>query len=241
MKDVNAAAPDETAPRRKFYGRRQGRPLRENRKALLDDLLPRLAITLQETPLDPVTLFPASLFQGGTPEIWLEVGFGGGEHMAAQAAANRHVGYIGCEIFINGIASGLAHIENEKLENVRLYPEDARDFLAALKPGSLDRLFLLFPDPWPKTRHAARRFISQENLDLVASLLKPGAEFRIGSDDPTYVAWTMMHMSRRRDFVWTAERASDWLNRPADWPASRYEQKAIRQGRTPHYFIYRRV
>lgn len=234
--EKHAAAPDETAPRRKFYGRRQGRPLRENRKLLLDDLLPRVAITLGEAPLDPATLFPA-----GTQEIWLELGFGGGEHMAAQAAANPQVGYIGCEIFINGIASGLAHIENQKLDNVRLYPEDARDFLATLKPGSLDRFFLLFPDPWPKTRHAPRRFINQDNLDLVASLLKPGAEFRIGSDDPTYVAWTMMHMSRRKDFVWLAERATDWLVRPADWPASRYEQKAIKQGRTPHYFIYRRV
>jgi tRNA (guanine-N7-)-methyltransferase len=236
MTDKHAAAPDETAPRRKFYGRRQGRPLRENRKELLDDLLPRLTISLDQTPLEPASLFPE-----GTPEIWLEVGFGGGEHMAAQAAANRHVGYIGCEIFINGIASGLAHIEKEKLDNVRLYPEDARDFLAALTPSSLDRFFLLFPDPWPKTRHAARRFINQSNLDLVASLLKPGAEFRIGSDDPTYVGWVMMHMSRRKDFVWLAERSSDWLTRPTDWPASRYEQKAIRQGRTPHYFVFRRV
>lgn len=235
MTDKHAAAPDETAPRRKFYGRRQGRPLRDSRKRLIEDLLPRLAIHLDGSEIDPTTLFRDK------KDIWLEIGFGGGEHMAAQAAAHPDVGYIGCEIFINGIASGLAHIDAQKLENVRLYAEDARDLLAALTPRSLDRLFLLFPDPWPKTRHAARRFINQANLDRVAELLKPGAEFRIGSDDPTYVAWTMMHMSRRKDFIWLAERSSDWLERPADWPASRYEQKALRQGRTPHYFIYQRV
>ena len=209
--------------------------MRDSRKRLMDELLPRVTVTLDGKKLDPASLFP------GKRGVWLEIGFGGGEHLAAQAATNPEIGYLGCEIFVNGIASALSHIDAQKLGNVRLYPEDVRDLLAVLTPRSLDRLFLLFPDPWPKTRHAARRFINQKNLDRVAELLKPGAEFRIGSDDPTYVGWAMMHMSRRKDFVWLAERSSDWLIRPADWPASRYEQKAIRQGRTPHYFIYRRV
>ncbi|TDQ78596.1 tRNA (guanine-N(7)-)-methyltransferase [Dongia mobilis] len=235
MKNDHAAAPENTAPRRNFYGRRQGRPLRENRKRLVEELLPRLAVRLDGVALDPATLFP------GKTGVWMEIGFGGGEHMAAQAAAHPEIGYLGCEIFLNGIASALAHVDAGKLANLRIYPEDVRDLLDVLAPASLDRLFLLFPDPWPKARHAGRRFVNQKNLDRVAELLKPGAEFRIGSDDPTYVGWVMMHMSRRKDFAWTAERSGDWLNRPADWPASRYEQKAIKQGRKPHYFIYRRI
>lgn len=236
MTDKDAAAPDGTAPRRNFYGRRQGRPLRDSRKRLMETLLPALAISLEGKELDPATLFPPEL-----RAIWLEIGFGGGEHLAAQAADHLEIGYIGCEIFLNGIASALAHIDQQKLANVRIYPEDVRDLLAVLRPQSLDRIFLLFPDPWPKQRHAARRFVNQANLDIVAGLLKPGGEFRIGSDDPTYVSWVMMHMARRRDFEWLAERSSDWLTRPADWPPTRYEQKAIRQGRTPHYFRFRRV
>jgi tRNA (guanine-N7-)-methyltransferase len=234
-KNDHAAVPENTAPRRNFYGRRQGRPLRDNRKRLVDELLPRLAVRLDGRALDPAALFP------GKQGVWLEIGFGGGEHMAAQATAHPEIGYLGCEVFLNGVASALSHIAAGKLDNVRIYPEDVRDLLDVLTPASLDRLFLLFPDPWPKARHSARRFVNRQNLDRVAELLKPGAEFRIGSDDPTYVGWVMMHMSRRKDFVWLAERPADWLNRPADWPASRYEQKAIKQGRTPHYFIYRRV
>lgn len=235
MKKEPAAAPEALAPRRNFYGRRHGRPLRDNRRRLMEEVLPRLAVTLDGALLDPRALFP------GREAVWLEIGFGGGEHMAMQAAAHPAVGYLGCEVFVNGIAAALSHIEAQKLCNVRIYPEDVRDLLDVLAPASLDRIFLLFPDPWPKGRHAARRFINQKNLDRVAELLKPGAEFRIGSDDPTYIGWTMMHLSRRRDFSWTAERPADWLVRPADWPPSRYEQKAIAQGRVPHYFIFRRT
>jgi len=236
MSKDNAAAPDETAPRRNFYGRRQGRPLRDSRKKLMESLLPRITVTVTHgQEIDPASLFPAAMDQ-----YWLEIGFGGGEHLAAQAAQHRDVGLIGCEIFLNGIASALSHIEAEALENVRIYPEDVRDLLPVLKAGAFDKIFLLFPDPWHKVRHANRRFVNQANLDIVASLLKPGGEFRIGSDDPTYIGWSLAHATRHPAFKWLAEKSSDWLVRPDDWPPSRYEQKAIRQGRVPHYFRFKR-
>ena len=237
MTDKHAAAPEETAPRRNFYGRRQGRPLRDSRKKLMESLLPRITVTV--TPEQEID--PASLFAPALKEHWLEIGFGGGEHLAAQAAAHRDVGLIGCEIFLNGIASALSHIEAEALSNVRIYPEDVRDLLPVLKAQSFDKIFLLFPDPWHKARHASRRFVNQANLDIVASLLKPGGEFRIGSDDPVYIGWSLAHTTRHPAFKWLAETSSDWLVRPDDWPPSRYEQKAIRQGRVPHYFRFRRV
>lgn len=236
MSKEPAAVPDETAPRRNFYGRRQGRPLRDSRKKLMESLLPRLTVTVEPgREIDPAALFPDTL-----RKYWLEIGFGGGEHLAAQAAAHRDVGLIGCEIFLNGIASALSHIEADALENVRIYPEDVRDLLPVLKPQSFERIFLLFPDPWHKARHANRRFVNQANLDIVAGLLKPGGEFRIGSDDPTYIGWALAHTTRHPAFKWLAEKSSDWLVRPDDWPPSRYEQKAIRQGRVPHYFRFKR-
>ena len=237
MSKENAAAPDDTGPRRNFYGRRQGRPLRESRKRLMETLLPSITVTVEPG----VTIDPASLYPVAKKQHWLEIGFGGGEHLAAQAEANRDVGLIGCEIFLNGIASALSHIDAGKLENVRIYPEDVRDLLPVLKPQSFDKIFLLFPDPWHKARHANRRFVNAANLDIVAGLLKPGGEFRIGSDDPVYIGWSLAHTTRHPAFKWLAETAADWAVRPADWPASRYEQKAIRQGRVPHYFGFKRV
>lgn len=242
MTDKHAAAPDETAPRRNFYGRRQGRPLRESRKRLMESLLPSITVTVTPGPDgQPLAIDPASLFAPALTEYWLEIGFGGGEHLATQAAAHRDVGLIGCEIFLNGIASALSHIDAGKLENVRIYPEDVRDLLPVLKPNSFTKIFLLFPDPWHKARHAGRRFVNQANLDIVASLLKPGGEFRIGSDDPIYIGWALAHATRHPAFKWQARKSSDWLVRPDDWPPSRYEQKAIAQGRVPHYFRFRRV
>ncbi|HVJ40613.1 MAG TPA: tRNA (guanine(46)-N(7))-methyltransferase TrmB [Dongiaceae bacterium] len=228
--------------RRKFYGRRKGRKLRVNQQGWMDVLLPQLAVQL---PAGEALLDPASLFPGKMDDIWLEIGFGGGEHLAAQAAAHPTIGFIGCEVFVNGIASLLGHLDHQRAagqggDNVRVYPEDARDLLARLPARSLGRLFLLFPDPWPKARHARRRFVNRENLDLLARLLKPGAELRIGSDDPTYIGWALAHASNHPAFTWLANAAADWQQRPADWPPSRYEQKAIRQGRQPAYFRFRR-
>jgi tRNA (guanine-N7-)-methyltransferase len=223
--------------RRKFYGRRKGRKLRNNQQGWIEALLPQLSVTL---PPDQAQLDPHDLFSRPVSAIWLEIGFGGGEHLAAQAAAHPEIGFIGCEVFLNGIASLLGHLDGQDYSNVRIYPEDARDLLARLPDQSLDRLFLLFPDPWPKARHARRRFVNRANLDLLGRLLKPGAELRIGSDDPTYIGWALAHASNHPDFTWLARCADDWLKRPDDWPPSRYEQKAIRQGRQPAYFRFRR-
>jgi tRNA (guanine-N7-)-methyltransferase len=240
--DVAEPAEASADRRRKFYGRRKGRKLRTNQQGWMDVLLPRLTVALPE---DGGRLDPASLFSRKMDDIWLEIGFGGGEHLAAQAAANPGVGIIGCEVFVNGVASLLGHLDTQSKDgtgsdNVRVYPEDARDLLARLPERSLGRLFLLFPDPWPKARHARRRFVNRENLDLLARLLKPGAEFRVGSDDPIYIGWALAHASNHPAFTWLARSSADWLQRPADWPPSRYEQKAIRQGRQPAYFRFRR-
>lgn len=226
---------DQTIPeQRRFYGRRKGRPLRTGQQSLIDALLPRIAIELPTTgKLDLHALFPHA-----PQEVWLEIGFGGGEHLAEQARSHPQAGIIGCEVFLNGIATLLGQIEAHDLGNVRIYPEDARDLLDLLPEQSLDRVFLLFPDPWPKRRHAARRFIQTANLDLLARLMKPGAEFRVASDDPTYIGWALAHVTAHPAFRWTARRPQDWRERPADWPPTRYEAKALREGRKPAYFRF---
>ena len=221
---------------RRFYGRRKGRPLRKGQQQLIDTLLPRLEIALPgDGKLDPQTLFPHK-----PKQIWLEIGFGGGEHLAEQARSNPDVGLIGCEVFLNGIATLLAQVSASGCENVRLYPEDARDLLDALPEASLDRVFLLFPDPWPKRRHADRRFIQPANLDPLARLMKPGAEFRVASDDPTYIGWALAHLMRHPAFAWTARGPADWRARTPDWPGTRYESKALREGRQPVFLRFTR-
>ncbi|MGH6894073.1 MAG: tRNA (guanine(46)-N(7))-methyltransferase TrmB [Dongiaceae bacterium] len=232
MKPDRATIPEE----RRFFGRRKGRRLRRGQQALIDTLLPRLAIALPESGrLDPHALFP-----GAPDRIWLEIGCGGGEHLAEQARTHPAVGLIGCEVFLNGIAALLTQVSALGLGNVRIHPEDARDLLDALPDASLDRVFLLFPDPWPKRRHADRRFIQPSNLDLLARLMKSGAEFRIASDDPTYIGWALAHLVRHPGFAWTAERPGDWRSRTPDWPATRYEAKALREGRRPVFLRFLR-
>ena len=221
---------------RRFYGRRKGRPLRKGQQHLIDTLLPRVAIELPASgKLDPRALFPHR-----PDQVWLEIGFGGGEHLAEQARAHPEAGLIGCEVFLNGIATLLSQVSSSGLANVRIYPEDARDLLDALPDGSLDRAFLLFPDPWPKRRHADRRFIQPANLDLLARLMKPGAEFRVASDDPTYIGWALAHLARHPAFAWTAQGPADWRARTADWPGTRYESKALREGRPPIFLRFTR-
>uniref|UniRef100_UPI0035CAB6DB tRNA (guanine(46)-N(7))-methyltransferase TrmB n=1 Tax=uncultured Sphingomonas sp. TaxID=158754 RepID=UPI0035CAB6DB len=219
---------------RRLYGRRQGHKLRLGQADLVERLLPEISVP-EAGPLDAVTLF------GKACPLEVEIGFGAGEHLAGQAAARRDTGFIGCEPFLNGVVGALNHVRDEALDNVRLHMGDALDVLERLPDASLSRVYLLHPDPWRKARHAKRRMVNHGPLDLIAAKLAPGAEFRLGTDDPTYCRWAMMVLNKRRDFVWTAQTAADFLTRPDDWPETRYERKARRQGREVWYFRYLRI
>lgn len=228
-------APDpKTQPR--FFGRRQGRKLRAGRAALIEQALPRFRVPFEPgKPIDPWSLFaPRSRL------LWLEIGFGAGEHTAWQAEHHPDAGIVASEVFVNGVASLLRHIEERGLANIRIHPADARPLLAALPNACLDRVFLLHPDPWPKARHAERRFVNPGNLDQFARVMADGAELRIASDHPVYKQWALEQLAKRRDFEWLARRAEDWRQRPADWPETRYEAKAKGEGRTSLYLRYRR-
>ncbi|MBX9730848.1 MAG: tRNA (guanine(46)-N(7))-methyltransferase TrmB [Sphingomonas sp.] len=219
---------------RRLYGRRQGHKLRQGQAALVEELLPEVSVP-EDGPLDAVWLF------GDPRPLQLEIGFGAGEHLAGQASANPDTGFIGCEPFLNGVVGALGHIRDGNLANVRLHMGDALTVLERLPDASLERVYLLHPDPWRKARHAKRRMINNGPLDLIHAKLKPGGEFRLGTDDPTYCRWSMMIMNARRDFAWQAGSAADFLTRPEDWPETRYERKARRQGREVWYFRYLRV
>ncbi len=229
--------PGTDAARRALYGRKRGRPLRPGRRRLIETLLPRLAVALPEgaAMLDPAALFPRPM-----AALWLEVGFGAGEHLAFQAERHPEVGFIGCEAFVDGIAGLLVLVRERGLDNVRLFADDARRLIAALPDASLDRCFVLFPDPWPKTRHHKRRFVSPETLDQLARVLGDGAELRFASDHAGYARWTLERFQRHPAFVWTARRPSDWRQRPGDGPATRYEAKALAAGRRCLYLSFRR-
>ncbi len=222
---------------RRFYGRRKGHRLSARRERLLETLLPRLAVDLASPAPGPLT----ALFDPPVRDVWLEIGFGAGEHLAWQAARNRDIGFIGCEPFVNGLAAMLAEIEEAKLANLRLHGDDGRDVLAWLPAASLGRVFVLFPDPWPKKRHRRRRLIAAETLDQIARVLRAGGELRLASDDPDYAAAMLGAASRHGGFEWTARRPADWRERRADWPATRYEEKARAQGRRPYFLVFRRL
>jgi len=211
---------------RTLYGRRRGKKLRDGQQSLLDTLLPRLTLGV---PSQPAKIGLAQAFGGILPPdgVWLEVGFGAGEHLVWQAKEHPRVGLIGCEPYINGVAKCLAHIEREGLENIRLFTDDARLVMNALPDQSLSRAFVLFPDPWPKSRHHKRRFVQRDNLDLLARLMRAGAELRLATDDPSYLPWMVEHACAHPAFEWLAERPADWRGRPADWPPTRYETKRI--------------
>jgi tRNA (guanine-N7-)-methyltransferase len=224
--------------RRTLYGRRRGKKLRAGQEALLESLLPRLALAV---PAEPGRIDLAQAFGGRIPAggVWLEVGFGSGEHLVRQAADHPDVGLIGCEPYVNGVAKCLAEIERAGVGNIRLFADDARLVMAALAPRSLDRVFVLFPDPWPKSRHHKRRFVQRAMLDVLAGLMKPGAELRLATDDPSYLPWMIEHVTPHPAFEWLAERPADWRRRPDDWPPTRYEKKML-AGRTPVFLRLRR-
>jgi tRNA (guanine-N7-)-methyltransferase len=225
----------EQKKERTLYGRRRGKKLRAGQEALLETLLPRLLV---EVPPEPLKIDLAALF-GGERDVWLEVGFGAGEHLVWQAEHHPAVGLIGCEPYVNGVAKCLAQIERAGVSNVRLFTDDARLVMAALPAQSLGRAFVLFPDPWPKTRHHKRRFVQRSSLDVLALLLKPGAELRLATDDPSYLPWMVEHACRHPAFEWLAEGPADWRGRPADWPSTRYEQKML-AGHKPVFLRLRR-
>lgn len=237
----------------KTFGRRKGRPLRAHHASLVEELLPQIEITLPPGPesesasegqrdVVPESLDPATLFGEMPPkEIWLEVGYGGGEHLAGQALANPDVGIIGCEFFTAGIGKMLAHLEASDISNVRLFTGDARQLLASLTTASLARIFVLYPDPWPKLRHERRRFISPWAVSEFARLVRPGGTVRVVSDIPVYCRWTLQHFGADARFAWTAEGPDDWRDSPADWVPTRYEAKALREGRTPSYLDFLRA
>ena len=251
--------PGAHKPRRDFYGRRHGKSLRPNQQRHLAELLPRLAVPLAPAPIDLAALF------GDARPVWLEIGFGGGEHLAHQALANPGVGLIGCEAFVNGVAMALNQIEEAGIEvagikravpgpatepsaaepsdqrpsgNVRLHAGDARDLLDALPDACLSKVFLLYPDPWPKARHARRRFTSVENLALLARVMRPGAELRVATDIEGYVAHTIEAVASVPELFDPVERdpGLPW----ADWHRTRYEAKALREARAPNYLSFLR-
>lgn len=218
-----------------FYGRRKGKKLRAGQADLFETLLPRLRV-------DPKTDLgqPEGLFGRPVREVWLEIGFGGGEHLLSRARQNQDVGFIGCEPFVNGMAKLLAAIGAEKLDNIRLFDGDALQVIEALPDASVARVVLLYPDPWPKRRHHKRRFVSDAMLLRLGRILRPAGSFWFASDIDHYVGWVLARVLRSPDFVWEAERAADWREPYPGWPSTRYEAKALREGRTPSYLRMRR-
>ena len=228
------------APWRNFYGRRHGKTLKQNQQAYLDEDLAALSPGLVEwdvnpdrEPLNLGALFPDK-------DVWLEIGFGGGEHMVYQAAQNPDVGIIGCEPYINGVAMLLGKIRRAGVSNLRVHPGDARDLFDVLPEASIARAFLLYPDPWPKKRHHRRRFVTPEHLEPLAQVMKPGAILRVATDIPDYVRQTLEEVPKA-GFEWLAEGPADWRESWDDWLSTRYEQKALREGRVPHYLTFRKT
>ncbi|MDE3081684.1 MAG: tRNA (guanosine(46)-N7)-methyltransferase TrmB [Paracoccaceae bacterium] len=221
---------------RNFYGRRHGKTLRTSQRGYLDEDLARLApkgVSHEDNPArQPID--PAEIFGDARP-VWLEIGFGGGEHMVHMAARYPDIGLIGCEPFVNGVAMLLGKIRQAGVENLAVYPGDVRDLFDVLPDGSISKAFLNYPDPWPKKRHHRRRFVTQGHLVPLARVMRPGAEFRVATDIPDYVRQTLEEVPQA-GFDLIAEGGTPW----EDWLSTRYEQKALREGRVPHYVTFRR-
>lgn len=227
---TEAAAP---AQKRQFYGRRKGKKLRTQQQDAFDSILPAAATAL---PAGDAPVNPASFFAAPVKQVWMEIGFGHGEHLAWHAKNNPDVGFIGCEPFINGIAALCLQMREHNLDNIRIWPDDARLLLSRLPAQSLDRLFIINADPWPKKRHHKRRFIQTEMLDKLHALLKPGAEFRMATDHPDLAEWLVEKTCYHPGFEWQATCAADWQTRPADLPETKFQNKGLKAGR-PTVFL----
>ena len=217
-----------------FFGRRKGQPLSNLQEQAYENLLPKLCIDLSQ----PAPTQLGNLFTHSPKEVVLEIGFGGAEHLLHRAENHQDTGFIGCEPFVNGMAKALVGIERKKLSNIRLYDEDATDLLQWLPSNCLSRIDLFYPDPWPKKRHWKRRFLNKDNLQQIHRLLINEGEFRFASDIESYVNWALAHVLNHGGFNWSTNHSIDWTNPWEGWVSTRYEQKALREGRTPAYFIF---
>ncbi len=216
------------------YGRRRGRALTVRRADLMETLLPRLRLTLPQSG----ELDAQAIFASPKKELWLEIGFGAGEHLAAQAERNPEAGLIGSEVYENGVASLVRHIAEKNLDNIRIFPNDARSLLAALPDHSINRVFILFPDPWPKARHFKRRLIGPDTVPVLHRILAPGGELRVATDIPEYARWTLIHVLNHGGFSWQARGKQDWESAPEDHVGTRYESKAEAAGRKGYYMRF---
>ena len=225
----------DVLPHRRLHGRSKGKALRRHQAELVETLLPRLSLDLA-SPFDAPALFPAPV-----KELRLEIGFGGGEHLIEAATREPGVGFIGCEPFVNGVAKLLAAIEQASAQNIRLHRGDAALALDWLPAASLSRVYLFYPDPWPKRRQRKRRFVNSETLDLLARKMRPGAELRFATDIDDYAAWTLARVRAHPAFVWRAASALDWLQPWEGWRPTKYERKAIAEGRKPVSLTFSRL
>lgn len=221
-------------PRGAFYGRRKGHPLRKGQAYVIRDALPQLALDLAKSAPSDLR----ALFTPPVSGVRLEIGFGGGENLLHEARTNPDTGFIGCDVYLNGVAKCVAMLAEEKLANVRVHHGDAQPLLEWLPEASLAQIDILYPDPWPKRRHWKRRFISDERVKKIARAVKPGGTVRFATDIPHYAEWALIRILRSGEFEWTAERAEDWLKPWPDFPGTRYEAKAMREGRKPAYFTF---
>jgi tRNA (guanine-N7-)-methyltransferase len=223
-------AEDNKTPGRdlKFYGRKKGVRLSARQAGLMETLLPNIRLDIENLPLS------------GDAEIWLEIGFGGGEHLAFQARTRPQIQFIGAEPFVNGVAKLLVAVEEGPLSNISIYDGDARLLLEKIPDQSLSRIFLLYPDPWHKQRHKKRRFVNEVSIGHFHRILKPGGVFRFASDIEDYVDWTVKNVTMHGGFDWQGQRVEDWRQAPDDWQQTRYEAKALREGRTPSYIDFSR-
>ena len=228
---------DHTHRDLRSYGRRRGRTPSPRQAGLWRDLLPRVAMDLSQ-PAAPARL--RELFGEDVDDIWLEIGFGGGEHLLWHAQRNPSTGILGCEPFQDGVIKVLSAIELENIANVRLHADDARPLLRWLPDSAISRAFILFPDPWPKARHHKRRLVSERWLRDLARVMRRGGELRLATDDTAYMVWMLQAVASEGSFRWTAQGPQDWRLRPADWPPTRYELKALEEGRRCYYLRFQR-